>query len=98
MTRFELKTWLTENRETVISKYEELTKEEFFNGISLGTFMARVMQAMNCNNVRSTKRAEKLLPTVMGNEYINNCSIQVVNDRDAKLATKYEGTAYMALV
>lgn len=97
-TQFELKNWMTENRETVISKYEELTKEEFFNGISMRDFMVKVMNTMVMNNVRSAKRAANMLPSIMENIYYSNCEIQVVNDLDAKMKSKYEGTAYMALV
>jgi hypothetical protein len=39
-----------------------------------------------------------MLPFLMGNVYLNNIKIEVVNDIDAKLAAKYKGTAYMALV
>lgn len=99
-TQFELKIWMTENRETVISKYNELTKEEFFNGISMRDFMVKVMNTMVMNNVRSAKRASNMLPQIMENIYYANCEIQVVNDLDAKMKAKYmaKDKAYAALV
>jgi len=97
-THFELKSWMTENRETVINNYNELTKEKFFNGITLRDFMVAVMQAMVMNNPKSDKRAAGLLPYIMSSVYASNCEVMVVNDLDAKLEAKYKGTAYMALV
>lgn len=95
---FELTSWLTENRETIISKYNELTKEEFFNGISLKDFMVQVLKSMQMNNVKSANRAASMLPFLMGNIYFNNSK---VSGRDAKteaLKAKYEGTSFMAMV
>ncbi len=99
-TKFELKSWMTENREIVISKYEELAKEEHFNGISMRDFMVKVLNTMIMNNVRSAKRAASMLPQIMDNIYYANCEIQVINDLDAKMKAKYmaKDKAYAALV
>ena len=98
MKKFELKNWMSENREVVIENYNKLTTEQFFNGISLKDFMVQVLNLMVVNNIKSEKRAASMLPFLMGNVYVNNSKVEVVNDRDAKLAAKYKGTAYMALV
>jgi hypothetical protein len=95
---FELQNWMSENREIVISKYNDLTNEAFFNGISLKDFMIQIMRSMTINDPKSDKRAASLLPFVVGNVYVNNCKIQVVNDLDANQADKYRGTAFMAMV
>ncbi len=97
-TTFDLKTWMTENREVVIEKYNKLINEPYFNGITLKDFMLQVLNLMVINNIKSEKRAASMLPFLMGNVYAKNSKVEVVNDRDAKLAAKYEGTAYMALV
>ena len=69
---FELKTWLSENRQSIISEYEQLSKEEFFNGMSLQNFMIAILNTMAMNNPKSEKRAASLLPYVMGDIYFNN--------------------------
>jgi uncharacterized protein Smg (DUF494 family) len=98
MKTFELKKWMSENREVVIENYNKLTTEQFFNGISLKDFMVQVLNLMVLNNIKSEKRASSMLPFLMGDVYFNNSKVEVVNDLDAKLAAKYKGTAYMALV
>lgn len=95
MKNFEIKTWLGENREVVIEKYNKLTEEKFFTGISLKDFMLEVLKRMEA--VKSEKRAVKMLPFVMGDIYFNNSKIQN-NGLDAKLSAQYKGTAYMAMV
>lgn len=98
MKNFEIKNWMSENREVVIENYNKLTTEQFFNGISLKDFMLQVLNLMVVNNIKSEKRAASMLPFLMGNVYVNNSKVEVVNNRDVKLAEKYKGTAYMALV
>jgi hypothetical protein len=98
MKTFEIKTWLSENREVVIEEYNKLAAERFFNGISLKDFMVEVLNAMIRNNVKDEKKAKRILPILMGNIYVNNSKIEVGNNRDAKLANKYRGTAFMAMV
>lgn len=95
---FELKTWLSENRETIISKYNALTNEEFFNGISLKDFMVQVMNAMQMNNVKSANRAASMLPFLMGNVYFNNSKVTGNDKVTDALRNKYNGTSGMALV
>ena len=95
---FELKAWMTENRDVVISKYEELKSEKFFNGISLKDFMMAVYNMMNINNPRSAKRAGDLLPFLMGNVYFENSKVTGNDKVTDTLKAKYEGTAFMALV
>ena len=95
---FNLKNFLTENKAMVLTSYENLTKEKFFNGISLKDFMLQVMNVMQINNPKSEKRAATLLPSLVSMVIVNNSKIEVLNDLDAKLKAKYEGTAYMAMV
>ena len=96
--QFEIKSFLSENREIVISKYNDLTKERFFNGITLSQFMVQVMNLMVINNPRSEKRASSLLLSLVGQVIVDNSKIEVINDLDKKLSEKYQGTAFMALV
>ena len=98
MKNFELTNWMSENREVVIESYNKLTAEKFFNGISLKEYMVQVLNLMAANNIKSEKRAASMLPFLMGNVYANNTKIEILNDRDANLAAKYKGTAFMALV
>ena len=95
MKTFEIKTWLGENREVVIEKYNKLTEENFFRGISLKDFMLEILKRMQA--YKSEKRAVKMLPFVMGDIYYNNSKIQN-NGLDAKFTAQYKGTAYMAMV
>jgi hypothetical protein len=96
--QFELKTWLSENREIVIEKHNELTKEQFYNGITLKDFMLQIMHIMNMNRIKSAKTAEKNLPFLMGQVYFKNSTIDSPDMRQEALKAKYEGTAYMALI
>ena len=97
-TQFEIKAWLSENREVVISKYNDLTNEKFYNGISLNNFMVEVLNAMVRNNVKSEKRASSMLPFLMGDIYFNNSNINSVDKKTNELKEKYNGTSYMAMV
>jgi DNA-directed RNA polymerase subunit E'/Rpb7 len=96
--KFELKSWLTENREVVIANYNKITAHQFFSGISLKDFMLKVYQLMEINNVKSEKRAASMLWSLTDRVVADNTKIEVVRDRDAEMANKYKGTAYMALV
>ena len=98
MKTFELNAWMSENREVVIEKYNKLNSEQFFNGISLKDFMLQVLHLMKMNNIKSEKRAASMLPFLMGDVYVKNSKVEVINNRDSKLSDKYNGTAYMALV
>lgn len=95
MKAFEVKTWLSENREVVIAKYNELSLEKFFNGISLKDFMCEVLKRME--SCKSEKRAVKMFPFVIGEIYFNNSKIEN-NGLDDKFSAQYKGTAYMAMV
>lgn len=95
---FELKTWLSENRETVISKYNALTNEQFFNGITLKDFMIQVLRSMEMQNIKSANRAASMLPFLMGNVYFNNSKVTGNDKKTEELRAKYQGTSFMAMV
>lgn len=95
---FELTTWLSENREQVISKYNNLAAEEFFNGISLKDFMVQVLKSMQMQNIKSAKRAASMLPFLMGSVYFNNSKVTGSDKKTEALKAKYEGTSFMAMV
>ena len=63
---FNLQNFLSENRNTVIEKYNEITSSQFFTGITLKDFMLKVYNDLANNNPRSEKRAASLLPTILG--------------------------------
>ncbi len=69
--KFELTAWLSQNRESIIAKYEALTKENFFQGQSLKMFMTEILQDMHRNNVKSEKTAASKLPFLMGQVYFD---------------------------
>ena len=98
MKNFELKNWMSENREVVISKYSDLTNAKFFSGISLKSFMIEILNAMVRNNVKSEKRALALLPILMQTIYDKNNTINTPNSVDDVMRAKYQGTQFMALV
>ena len=75
MKTFTLTTWLADNREIVIAKYESLKSEQFFSGISLKEFMVKILKAMEMNNVKSEKTANSKLPFLMGNIYFQQSTI-----------------------
>ncbi len=75
-TTFELRNWLTANKETILAEYEKLKKERFFNGISLKEFMILVMNMMANNKPKSEKRCASLLPTILGTISFNNSTIK----------------------
>lgn len=58
-TKFNLQNFLSQNREIVISEYEELKKEKFFNNITLRNFMIQVMNLMAMQNIKSEKEPAK---------------------------------------
>jgi len=82
--KFELRTWLTENRETIVNNYTKLTKEKFFSGISLKDFMIATMNALTMNNVKSEKTATSKLPFLMANVYCANSKVGGSNWIDEK--------------
>ena len=98
MKTFDLKSWMSENREVVISKYENLKNEKFYNGVPLKTFMTEILNLMTIQNIKSEARAAKMLPILMGNVYFNHSKIDSRDFYTEKLKNKYDGTAYMAMV
>lgn len=98
MKRFELKTWLSENREQVLNSFKSLTEERFYNGITQRNFMITVMNRMSQNNPRSAKKASSLLPTILGEVVFNNSKVEGEDKVTNALRNKYEGTSYMAMV
>jgi len=96
--KFEIKTWLSENREIVIAKHTKLTSETFYNGITLKDFMLQVMAVLVRNNVKSEKTASKILTIALGEVYVNNSKVVANDFKTDALKAKYEGTAYMAMV
>jgi hypothetical protein len=96
--KFEIRTWMSENRELVIASYEALTNEKFFNGVSLKVYMTEVLNAMVMNRIGSAKTASAKLPFLMGNIYVNNSKVFARDLQTEALKAKYNGTAYMALV
>lgn len=72
---FELKEWMSDNREQVIEQFEKLSKEKFYNGVTIKQFMIEVLKGMERNNPKSEKRASFFLPMVMGNVHMNNTQV-----------------------
>lgn len=75
MKTFDLKNWMTDNRDQVISKFSELQSEEHYNGCALKQFMVEIFNGMSRNNPRSEKAAASLLPHVMGSVYVSNSNV-----------------------
>ena len=96
MAAFNLKNWLGENRELVISKYNDLTNERFYDGVTLKVFMLEVMNLMS--QFKSAKMCANTLPTMIGNVYFEHSRVFAEDKVTDALREKHEGTAYMALV
>ena len=92
MAAFNLKNWLGENRELVISKYNDLTYERFYDGVALKVFMLEVV------NLMSHFKCANMLPTMIGNVYFEHSRVFAEDKVTDALREKHEGTAYMALV
>lgn len=86
--KFKIKSFLSENRDVVISKYNELKNEKFFDGINLASFMLNVMNLMIINRYKSEKTALNNLPFILGQVYMNHSTADVINDLDAKFEAK----------
>ena len=95
---FEINKFMTENREMVISKYNELTEEKYFNGISLKGFMVQVLNLMIIQRCDSKKRAADLLPRIVGNIYCENSKVFATDKRTESLTNRYQGTSFMAII
>lgn len=96
-TRFNLQAYLHENREQVINKFNELTKERFYDGCTLKTFMVEVMNMMAIN-VRGQKSADNFLPHAIGYVYVNHSKVYVDRDLDAERKAKMPNEQWAALV
>lgn len=94
--KFDIKNFLSENREYLISQYNKLTTERFFSGISLRDFMVDVMRKMSY--YKSEKTANRFFIDVVDEVYMANRSIQGRDLRTERLERKYKGTAAMAMV
>jgi hypothetical protein len=69
---FNLKNFLSENRNTILYSYESIKSNQFFTGITLKEFMLKILSRMNDNNPKSEKRASSLLPTIIGEVAFNH--------------------------
>lgn len=98
MKTFNLKSFLTENKEQVLYVYADYSTHATFNGTSLKSYMVDVMNNMMLNNPRSEAKAKNLFSQIIYTCAYKITEIQVINDRDAKTSAKYKDTAYMALV
>ncbi len=58
----------------------------------------QVLTIMNNNNPKSEKRAASLLADVVSLVMVKNTKIDAQDKITERLANKYNGTAYMALV
>tara|TARA_R110000868_G_scaffold119513_4_gene317254 strand:+ start:929 stop:1231 length:303 start_codon:yes stop_codon:yes gene_type:complete len=96
--KFELKAWLTENKETVIASYTKLTAEKFFNGITLKDFMVAVMQGMANNSPKSANKASSVLLFVMGDIYFNNSNVDSFDAVTARLKSQAPNQQWSALI
>ena len=97
-SKFNLKSFLTENREIVLNSFEELKKEQFYNNVPLKTFMIEVANMMVTNNPKSDKVAIKKLADCLSYVYLNNSNIEARDYKTESLTAKYKGTGYMAMV
>jgi hypothetical protein len=97
-TKFELKDYLTNNREMVIAEYNKLTTHKFFNGVTLKAFMVQVYNLMAVNNPKSEKRADSLLSHMVSQVVVNNSKVDAIDKQQDALVAKYQGTAFMAMV
>lgn len=95
--KFDMRNYLSSRREEVIAKYNKLTGEQFFNGISLKDFMLQVMRMMEMN-AKSEKTADSKFNFVLGQVYVNNSTLSFRSAKDDALRNQYKGTAYMAMV
>ncbi|NML70059.1 hypothetical protein HHL23_09620 [Chryseobacterium sp. RP-3-3] len=92
-TTFNLQNFLSQNREFVIEKYEELKNEPSFSGISLKEFMMRIMRNLSLN-AKSQKTAESKFRSILCNIYEEETEIEVIRDRDQELKSKYQNTVF----
>lgn len=96
--QFNLTEALKERRENVIANYNSLTKDRFFDGITLRNFMVEVMNMCKINRIASEKTLDRMLPIIMGEIYFNHSKVTAFDAVTANLKNQYQGTAFMALV
>lgn len=96
--QFNLTESLKERRENVIAKYNSLTEERFFDGITLRNFMIEVMNMCQINRIASEKTLDRQLPYFMGEIYFNHSKVTAFDAVTANLKKQYQGTAFMAMV
>lgn len=96
--QFNLTETLKERREIVIAKYNSLTEEKFFDGITLRNFMVEVMNMCIINRIASEKTLDCQLPNFMGEIYFNHSKVTAFDAVTTNLKRQYQGTAFMALV
>lgn len=97
-TKFNLLEALGSRREMVINKYNDLTAERFFDGVSLKGFMVEVMNGCVAARVTTENSLNRMLPIVMGEVYVNHSKVMATDKVTESLRKQYNGTAYMALV
>lgn len=83
--QFDLKIFLGSKREEIVSKYEQLTKEAFFDGTDLRTFGIRLYNAMERNGIKSEKTASARLGFLIGDVYME-CQLKGGDQYDAEVA------------
>lgn len=83
--QFDLKSFLTANRETVLAKYEMLKSETFFNGTDLRTFGMMVVDMMIRNNIKSEKTAKANFAFFLSQVYMD-CQHKGGDQYDAEVA------------
>ena len=96
--QFNLTEALKERRESVIAKYNSLTQNKFFDGITLRNFMIEVMNTCMVNRIASEKTLDRMLPMIMGEIAFNHSKVSGCDIVTENLRNKYNGTAYMAMV
>jgi len=82
--QFNIKEALTAIRENIIAKYNELTSDKFFDGVSLKQFMIEILNIANRNSdrMRSQNSFDKMIMNLVANVMMNHKRIGG-NDLDA---------------
>ena len=75
MAKFNSIDFLHENRDLVISKYNEAKGEQFFNGMTLREWMYKVLYMFDKNKISSVSRAKVMLPIFLGQVYTDSIII-----------------------
>jgi len=96
--KFDLRSFLTTNREIVLNSYKTASEHNFFNQISLANYMTQVFNYMVENNPKSDKKAMSVLISAIDRVSNKNTSISGSDFRTEALQAKYSGTAFMAIV